>query len=607
MPYPDFTRPNPWETAPQPPMDALAPPFAGGPPPGPPLSLPVPPEWQAGLLPPPAPMPPAPSLPAAPPAPPPQVDAVSDAQGVSPRQVGNKPGQIPPANADVQRAKGPPRSPWDMQRDAANMETQARTQDVEAQTGILGKLAEDQHAQAAKIYQMQQQHAADRMDALAKYNAANDALAAQKEDPNRWGKNLSQGQQILGIVSAGLAGFLHPDGENSAVKMMQQAIDRDIAAQRSDMANKREALAGKMNALGQLTEIYGSQEAAEEHLRASMLDDAKTQLQAQAAKSQSPIAQANNLRMQAGIDQEQQAAAGAAQAAYQKYLDTQRELANNEYKAHTDRSAVGVQRARLAEERRQFNITQPEQKRQFDEKLAAERDGDAAKLAAEQAKARGEADKTTRQLMIYEGGDPIVNEDGSPMLGRNVEAAASLSTKLADYKSGLYKLQRYKQLAAESAYHGWGPNSERAKQADALREELITDWAHGHGLGAISGGDRVMAETAIAGPNSWTSTDPTGRLDQLIKIKNKEIDEAMGANGYKGSYSKKYRLDQDAFTPGGIAPGTDVPPTDREAVANKRWGAPGWQDAAKKADDGIPSTYVGADEPLIKQAGLVKK
>ncbi len=64
-------------------------------------------------------------------------------------------------------------------------------------------------------------------------------LGATKVDPDRWWGSRNTGQKIAGILAAVLGGLVsgRTGGPNQGLQMIQQAIDRDIDAQKADLQN----------------------------------------------------------------------------------------------------------------------------------------------------------------------------------------------------------------------------------------------------------------------------------------------------------------------------------------------------------------------------------
>ncbi len=137
----------------------------------------------------------------------------------------------------------------------------------------------------------------------SKYQAKDQQLAKDlmdaKIDPNRYLNSRNTGQklaQAIGLFLGGIgAGMTHT--ENDSVKIIQSAIDRDIDAQKSDQSNK-------MNLWKMNREAYGNELQANLATQNQLYTGLKYQLQQQASKYASPIAQARAGQGIATIDQQ---------------------------------------------------------------------------------------------------------------------------------------------------------------------------------------------------------------------------------------------------------------------------------------------------------------
>jgi len=64
-----------------------------------------------------------------------------------------------------------------------------------------------------------------------------------------------------------------------ALQIIDKAIDRDISAQRDDIANKRAGIGLQMNALTQVQQMYNGERKQEAAIKALMYEATKIQLQ----------------------------------------------------------------------------------------------------------------------------------------------------------------------------------------------------------------------------------------------------------------------------------------------------------------------------------------
>lgn len=141
---------------------------------------------------------------------------------------------------------------------------------------------------------------------MADYKRLQEEAAEQKEDPGRWWGNKSAGEKALGIIGIILGGFAAAAGqENPALKLMNTMIDRDVASQKANIAQKGKKAEAAMNMYGQKVRQFGDENAADLATRAQMLEQFKLQSQSEALRSQSPVlmARAKDLGSQIELEQ----------------------------------------------------------------------------------------------------------------------------------------------------------------------------------------------------------------------------------------------------------------------------------------------------------------
>lgn len=154
-------------------------------------------------------------------------------------------------------------------------------------------------------------------DARRGYERAVDQLGAMREDPSRLlrsaGGAISAAIAIgLGAAGASLAGT----GENSALAIIQRNIDRDIAAQRTDIGTAGNVADARRSVLGVMSQEFSSRDAAESAARAAMLQAAQLQASRVTAGLDNEAARLRGEQLQQQLSDE--AAAAAAQAQQQE-------------------------------------------------------------------------------------------------------------------------------------------------------------------------------------------------------------------------------------------------------------------------------------------------
>jgi hypothetical protein len=459
----------------------------------------------------------------------------------SPAPVSRQQQAVPPTPAPVQPAPADVPAPTESLPPRTLAEAQQRQADAAEgrKQAVVGEAAAAIQANDAQVAQMEanqretaafdavteerrQRAETEREESRQKWQESINAFKDAKVDPDHYMKTRSAGQlfiaalgTMLSGVGAGLTGK-----DNLALAMLNKSIDSDIDAQKTEMQKLGQAEGMNRSYYEANAKSLQDDESARLMTRGQMLQGAIEKLKLMAARSNNATIQAQAASQITSLESELAANQASFQERQQAFR-AQQEIA---------RGQLGIQYGHL--------------------KLARD---EAARRKAQEA-AVGPYD---RQLMVLDDrGEPLLNDNGTPMQARNDKEAASVSTMAVTYREWRSKLERYKNLATQSQYTG-PLAGDRAKQALQLREELIVEWKNGAGLGALSGADRDMAEIAIPAPNSWTNTDPTGRIDQLLDLADSKIDRFMGSAGYRGSYSRNYSSPISSFKPGSAGANID--------------------------------------------------
>jgi hypothetical protein len=207
-------------------------------------------------------------------------DELQSFQNSSEESVGNEPQQSPPAQTLL------PQNPGGLQQTRKDIE-QAQSQIKGAEEGNETELPEVKP-----------------VDEIWKNNQKKDqefekAFADNKVDPNRIWHNMSTGSKvsasiglILGGIGAGLSG-----GPNTALQMMNNAIDRDIEAQKNDQ--------GKAMTLWKMNrEAVGNDMQATLMTQNQLLTAAKFKISQAQATTTNALAQQQLAQAKLGIDQQ---------------------------------------------------------------------------------------------------------------------------------------------------------------------------------------------------------------------------------------------------------------------------------------------------------------
>ena len=247
-------------------------------------------------------------------------------KGVRPKgapPIGGQPAPVepPPVSQPVARGGGGMGSVPADQSEAAMLEATRRAEEAARMQGEALSQKATQETQAivdsAKVLQkaqLDEQDArsrakADADTAMSRIQAAQDEFARinTKVDPGRMMASRTTGQKILAVLGLALGAF-SPDGVNRAAVLLNQAIDRDIDAQKTEtelaLKQGRQGVETAQTIYGMQRQAAGDQLAALAASKASMLELADLRLKEIAAGAASPLAKSNALSLSAQIQQQ---------------------------------------------------------------------------------------------------------------------------------------------------------------------------------------------------------------------------------------------------------------------------------------------------------------
>lgn len=137
---------------------------------------------------------------------------------------------------------------------AQEMLTNAEVEQSHALGKIGAQHAIAQQTQLDEQVRAQAQQQVARQQRMQEYRNYVDQAASGKEDPGRYMASQDTGSRVLMAIGGALGGFLqrHNGGKNVFTDQIQKNIDRDIEAQRAQLATKKWAVGAKMNELGEL-------------------------------------------------------------------------------------------------------------------------------------------------------------------------------------------------------------------------------------------------------------------------------------------------------------------------------------------------------------------
>ena len=173
----------------------------------------------------------------------------------------------------------------------------------------LGQAQAEDELRANQIKDAEAQHAHEQQ-IQDDINKTNDAIGNAKVDPERYWHSRSTGQKVLlglGDLLGGFGGALTGQG-NSALKMLNDQIDRDVAAQAADKQSLIEKRAGQQTAYSHFRQMGLDDQAARLSAANAQRQQMVNKIQALANGSQSEQYKQN---AQTLIDQLNQKMAGA--------------------------------------------------------------------------------------------------------------------------------------------------------------------------------------------------------------------------------------------------------------------------------------------------------
>lgn len=132
--------------------------------------------------------------------------------------------------------------PLEMQQQAINAGIASGESIAAEEAAYHRKMQRDANAEMIKNQQWEQQNREKFEEKGKKLEEYADNIATKKIDPERFWANKATWQKITGALAIGL-GSAHASsgGDNPGLSIINQAIQRDVDAQKSEMANAREA------------------------------------------------------------------------------------------------------------------------------------------------------------------------------------------------------------------------------------------------------------------------------------------------------------------------------------------------------------------------------
>jgi hypothetical protein len=322
-------------------------------------------------------------------------------------------------------------------------------------------------------------------------------LASASIDTGRFMRNQGAGQQLAGLLAAGLSGFLNPRGPNQGIDMALRLINQDIDAQRADIEQRRWSVNQQQGIVGDLFRQTGDAHRAAETARLAMLDRAEKEILA-SAQQFDPMGTQYQRRMEAVQKvRGEKAAAWAKLTAEQQKAETDRQKAVLDARKAESEIADKLHGQKMAEQANRRGWAQiAEEKRK---NLKAE----------DLAKDKLKTEKEEKGLTIPGAKDST----GAPIVAQNEADAKIVKDQLEASGKAIRLLQQLSEMREKigPSFASW-TSEERAK-ASALHSKAVVMLKEAGKLGTLDKGSEGVIKQQIGENISAFLDDPKSRID----------------------------------------------------------------------------------------------
>jgi len=232
-----------------------------------------------------------------------------------------QPGQQPPQQAaQGRRATGPsgPRAPsardrllqsFDAEGRAIEQGARVRGDTARTQADLISRTSVDEGLLAEEQREQQEERARQLQSANQRLAAMQQKISSQEVDPDRLYEEKGVGGRIASALAVGLGaiGSAMTGGPNIALQIVQDAIDRDIEAQRENIGRGERDVERQRGAIAMMRDEFGDAEQREAAARAALWTDAERRVAAASQYAQGEAEQANAQQMLAGIQRQRAA------------------------------------------------------------------------------------------------------------------------------------------------------------------------------------------------------------------------------------------------------------------------------------------------------------
>lgn len=188
------------------------------------------------------------------------------------------------------------------QRRAINENKALGLEQADREEDAYRRFEEDQAVQNAKAEQAEKNRKAVEQSYQEQYNSYADEVANTKIDPGRKWSDANAFQKAGYLLNKLARGFLIGSGRGDIGDALEAETQKDIDAQKANLANKRATLASKQTAFAMAKERFGDERVAEAAAKAGMLEQMKSRLGQLAAQSQSTQVKQRANEMMANLE-----------------------------------------------------------------------------------------------------------------------------------------------------------------------------------------------------------------------------------------------------------------------------------------------------------------
>lgn len=197
----------------------------------------------------------------------------------------------------------------------ANWQGENAIREADAVAGAAGQMADARQGHEEALRQIEQERQVAMARARGRYTRAIERVEAMHVDPAHF---FSDGGRTVGAViavalgAAGTAVSGDPRHQETALNLINQAVERDISAQEENMSHQRALLPHEENLVGMMHQEFEDRVAAENAARAALYSSIAAQLEREVAEIGSD--DARRQAQQLAIQVREQAAAAEAEA-----------------------------------------------------------------------------------------------------------------------------------------------------------------------------------------------------------------------------------------------------------------------------------------------------